>query len=166
MIPGGASAKSLQRWILGGCIRKKKAGGPRKTNFVGIEQLLLALIRLAYPRATADQIRTWFAMNSPRRAITRLCDRVTVTRAEQALGLTRKLGSTTAFQAFTPYNMMRRRLFWSRPWPLSRLGIPRADLVDIVEAGAFTKQVANQKRGKAPKNVRVRAPGVYSKSGH
>ena len=57
-------------------------------------------------------------------------------RREAELGLTRKVGSTTAMQAELPINMMRRQHFWTLPHPFGIRGTPRANLIDFDECGA------------------------------
>jgi hypothetical protein len=157
---GSGSRRSIGRWTANGVQALQKSGGPERKNFVGIDALLLVLYRMAWPEATADEVSAFMFTHSPRRAITGLYDRAAVTRAEQRLGLTRKIKSTTANQAFTPNNLMRRHLFWTQPYPVGVAGENVLDLIDVDEA-AITLGAANRKYAKGPRNVRVRSRGVY-----
>ena len=105
-----ASETSLWRWATHGTGRCVKRGGAIATSLRGEEELLLVLCRLAWPKATADQISAYIARNSTSGWI---YSRVAITRCENRLGLTRKRGSTTAFQALTPFNQARRHNFWN-----------------------------------------------------
>ena len=69
---------------------------------------LLATFRYAFPKGTADEAIAFIAMHSTN---PRLYSRADITLGEQALGLTRKKSSTTAYQAFTPHNMHRSHLY-------------------------------------------------------
>ena len=156
-IPVAPSPKSLQRWTFNGTGRKRKRGNAGATNLRGEHQLLLLVYRLTYPKATADEVRTFIALHS---ANPRIYSRLDITKRETELGFKRKKGSTTAFQAFTPVNVARRHNFWTMAYPFGVLGTPRGCLIDIDEAGLWLekKQCAF---GKAVHSVRVRAPGVY-----
>ena len=56
---------------------------------------------------------------------------------EKRVGFTRKVGSLTANQAFTPSVLLRRDLYWTRPYPLGVRGTPRNLLIDIDECGTL-----------------------------
>ena len=159
-LPHGASRSSVWRWRQR-MQRQEKKGGPTARNFVGIDLLLLAMYRVAYPKCTATEIIAFMARTSPRAHITGLYNASAVSRAEAKLGLTRKKGSTTAYKAFTPANIIRRRLYWTEGWPYGVAGIPRRDLIDIDEAAFTLEQLANRTYGKSPARFRVRAPGHY-----
>jgi hypothetical protein len=119
--------------------------------------LLLVLFRLIHPKATADQIITLIAAHS---SDGKRYTRPDISKRESELGFTRKRGSTTALQAFTPRNLLRRQNFRALSYPFGVLGIPRIRLLDADEAGLwFEKHVPEY--GKALSTVRVRAPGIY-----
>ena len=86
--------------------------------------------------------------------------RQAVSQREIELGLTRKAGSTTAFQAFTPHNQMRAQLWWSQPFPVGIAGTPRQHMLDSDEAGLWLEKKVRG-LGKAATAFRVRSPGVY-----
>ena len=140
---------------------KKRKVVQRKKNFVGIDLLLLALYRIAYPKCTAAEIIAFIARTSPRAHITGLYSVSAVTRAEQKLGLTRKRGSTTAYRAFTPQNLARRQMYWTQGWPYGVAGIPRRDSIGIDKAAFALGQLPNRAYGKSPARFQVRAPRHY-----
>ena len=113
--------------------------------------------RLTYPKATADEVRTFIALHS---ANPRIYSHPDITKRETELGFKPKKGSTTAFQAFTPVNVARRHNFWTMAYPFGVLGTPRGCLIDIDEAGLWLEK-KQRAFGKAVHSVRVRAPGVY-----
>lgn len=153
------SARSLRRWR-NRPWRLAKSGGVAATNLRGHESVLLALYRLAWPKATLDQVRAFIA-----RRTGRLYSRADVSLRESQLGLTRKVGSTTAWQAFTPMNLYRRQQFWSAPYPVGVAGTARAALIDVDEF-AVTVDKCNARRGKAGRGIRVRQRGHYEKGDH
>ena len=133
-----ASVSSLRRWATHGTGRRRKRGGASSTSLRGEEELLLVLCRLAWPKATADQISAYLARTS---ASGWIYSRMAITWCEQRLGLTRKRGSITALQALTPFHQARRHNFWNLPHPAGIDGTPRASLIDIDEAGIGLEQV-------------------------
>jgi hypothetical protein len=132
-------------------------GNHAPSVFTDEDRFLLLTFRIAWPKANADEVRTFIWTNS---SGARLYTRAQVGDEETAFGLTRKRASTTAHQAFTPRNLLRRRLWWSLPPPLGVVGLPRPLLLDTDEAGLFLKYV-NRPSGKAYVGVRVREPGPY-----
>ena len=50
---GVASRRSIRRWLDRGVRRKLKTGGPEAKNFKGVDALLLALFRIAYPKVSS-----------------------------------------------------------------------------------------------------------------
>jgi len=147
----------MRRWNHQGIVRQVQTGGPVRHNLVGEHQFLLVYCRLLYPNAEAEEVAAFIAQNSANPV---LYSRQDISRREIELGLTRKKGSTTAFQALTPYNLERRRQFWNSPFPIGVRGVPRQDLFDIDEAGLWLEK-KNRAYGKSIPGVRVRAPGVY-----
>jgi hypothetical protein len=125
------SRRSLLRWTVHGTGRQKKRGNHPKRKLRGKEGLAVVLYRIAYPTCTADQMITFIF-----KCTGKIYSRKDITDREQELGLTRKVGSTLAFQALTPINLAKRNLFWTTPHPTGIQGTPRAALIDIDEAGA------------------------------
>ena len=83
--------------------------------------------------------------------------------AEDRLGLSMEVGSTTAYQAFCPVNLIRRDNYWNRNYPFGMANIRRQDIIDLDEAGIFT-ETADRKYGKCEIGRRVKQAGPYSKS--
>ena len=93
---------------------------------------IFEVCRLVHPKAQADEGIAFVAMHSRH---PRLYSRQDISTREKELGFTRKMGSSTAFQAFTPINIQRRRNFWSLTYPFGVVNTPRAGLIDIDECG-------------------------------
>ena len=155
-----ASDASISRWRRNGVARRPKRGGHVATDIRGEEELYLVLCRLAWPKATADEISAFIARSSESGWI---YSRNAIGRCEKRLGLTRKRASTTAYQALTPFNQARRHNFWHLPHPAGIFGTPRARLIDIDEAGIGLEQDVGRKHGKSFTVNRVRQPGVYGR---
>ena len=151
-----ASPQSLRRWAADP-VRKVQTGNAPARNVRGEHEFLLVLFRLTYPKATADEVITFIATQSSDGA---LYSRSDITKRENELGMSRKVGSTTANQAFTPENLLKRHIFWHSPYPYGILGTARHLLIDIDEAG-FWLETCNRKRGKALSFRRVREAGPY-----
>jgi hypothetical protein len=126
----------------------------------GEYETLLVFHRLVFPRATADEAITFIAKNS---VVTKIFDRGQIYDADKRLGLTKKKCSLTAFQALTPHNLARRRLYWTAPPPVGIAGVPLASLVDMDEC-AIHLNCANRTHGKSVIGVRVRDAGHYQRS--
>jgi hypothetical protein len=62
------------------------------------------------------------------------------------LNMSRKAASTEAFQAFTPRNLLRAELFWSRPPPLGIFQVRHRLLIDVDECGLAIEQ-CNRSKG-------------------
>ena len=150
------SRTSIWRWA-NRPQRLQQQGNAPKANMVGEHAVLLVLYRLAYPKALASEIIQFIATNSVNPVIYSRSD---ITEAEKLLNLTRKVGATTADQAFLPINILKRQMFWNMAPPYGIFGVHRNTLIDIDEAGIFLKY-ANRGRGKALVGVEVRQNGVY-----
>jgi hypothetical protein len=148
---------SLARWMQNGLPRLRQTGNAPAANLRGEHQFLLVVFRLVHPKASADEIITFIATHSSNG---KRYTRSDISKREMELGLTRKRGSTTALQAYTPRNLLRRHHFRTLAHPYGVLGTSRALLIDSDECGLwFEKNIC--KYGKAVSNVRVRAPGIY-----
>ena len=157
-MPVAPSRTTLRRWGNAPNLdRKEQTGNAPAKNLRGEHQFLLVACRLIHPKATADEVIRFIAFYSANPVI---YSRQDISKREKELGFTRKCGSTTAFQAFTPFNLLRRQNFWGLPFPFGVVGIPRALLIDIDECGLWLEKKVRG-HGKAIAGVRVRAPGVY-----
>jgi len=113
-LPTTASAASLRRWR-----RRahpyKKTGNHAPSVFTDEDRFLLLAHRFAFPKARPPEIAHAIATNS---SVPQIYTSQQIADEEVAFSLTTKCGSTTANQAFTPLNMLRRHLFWTQPAPL------------------------------------------------
>jgi hypothetical protein len=118
----------------------------------------VALFRLLYPKINQNEMNVFLYYCTGR-----FYESSQISRAEDRLGLTRKVASTTAYQAYFPRNLQLRHNYWTMPYPLGMVGIRRRDIIDIDEFGAFVEQ-SNRSRGKAVIGKRAREEGPYSHS--
>ena len=86
-----------------------------------------------------------------------------ICEAEKIIGLTRKRGSTTAYQALRPINRQKRWMFWNLPYPYGIADIRRQDMIDLDECGVEMTD-ADRSLGKAYIGHQLSQPGPYSKS--
>ena len=136
-------------------------GNQRARVLRGIDLVLLAYYRVVFPKALLSEVaafiwNAWGRFQNPP-ILYSLPD---ISKAETRLGLTRKRGSTTAYQAFLPRNLARRHAFWTEPWPYGIADVDPVNIIDIDEAGFFP-QTANRSYGKAYTDVRVQQLGNY-----
>ena len=101
---------------------------------------------MTYPKANADEIRRYIYETATDNPI--LFSREDITKAENDLNITTKVGSTTAYQALLPQHVFSRDCFWNLPLPLGIRGVPLDRLKDSDECGIFL-QTANRRSGKA-----------------
>ena len=100
-----------------------------------------------YPKSTADELRAYIYRSAPPGQQI-LFTRPQISEAETRIRLVTKRGSTTAFQFYEQRNIVRRHLFWTRPYPLGVVGTARADLVDLDE-WKISLNTCDRKSGKA-----------------
>jgi hypothetical protein len=87
-----------------------------------------------------------------------------ITRAEQAIGLTRKRNATTARQAFHPRNLTRRLVYWEKDYPYGVNNIRVEDMIDTDEA-VVNLITANRNYGKSFSCQRARHEGPFQREG-
>jgi hypothetical protein len=85
-----------------------------------------------------------------------------INRAGERIGLTRKKGSTTAYQALLPINKQKCWMFWNLPYPYGIADIRHQDMINLDECGVEV-QSADRHWGKAHVGKRVNQTGPYSK---
>lgn len=162
------SLQTERRWLdlinnLGHYRQCRRTGNRRATVLRDHDQVLLALYRVAYPKATSAEINAflyranfgslWFRFYSPSQ----------ISECESRIGLTRKVGSTTAYQALLPRNKRKRWCYWNLPYPFGIADIRRQDFIDLDECGVELS-TANRDIGKAFIGKRVKQSGLYSKT--
>ena len=151
--------RSIQRWIRNGVDALMPTGNKGCYNLSGEDLLLLVLYKLIWPHAINVECIAFIANNSTEGKIYSEKD---VSKALVDLGYSRKVTSTVAYRAFTERNLLRRELFWTRPYPVGVHGTPRHSLIDIDEFGLH-KNAANRKRGSSLKGLYIRKPGHYDR---
>ena len=154
---------TCQRWIdifhETGDICPKRATGNRHSEreILGPTLEKLALYRIVFPKATQAECRAHlYNLDSTVDPYSNS----QLYRAEKLLGLTRKAASTTADQAYTAANLMKRDLYWSEPPPVGVAGVETRDMIDLDEAG-YKLEHQNRSFGKCVTALRVDQRGVY-----
>ena len=163
----GPSASTIYRYVarrlqLGHMRRMAHSGNRRKSGLChGLPLMLLAVYRAAFPKAERAEIAAflWRAY-SGHLPNPHLYTATEINRAENLLGLNRKKGSTTAYKAYLPRNLLRRYMYHHFPAPYGINNIRRMDMIDLDEA-CLTVEAANRKYGKACVHRRVRQSGNY-----
>ena len=145
--------------------RFEKQGNNRATVLRGIDFYIIAFWRTVWPKSTHAELNASLFNSQLARGVAhpRFFTPSQISKAEDRLGLSRKRGSTTAYQALTPRNLARRWVYWNCDYPAGIRNIPTTDWIDLDEAGVFV-ETANRSSGKAYINVRVREEGPYNHS--
>ena len=141
----------------------QRSGNNRATVFQNHDLFLLALYRIAFPKTTAAEINAFLYRANYGSITFRFYSNSQVTEAEQRIGLTRKRGSTTAYQALLPVNKQKRWMFWNLPYPYGIADIRRQIRIDLDECG-IKLSTADRKIRKAFIGKRVKQSGLYSKT--
>ena len=155
-----------RRWLTYGDVRAfRRTGNSRATVLRGQDLLSLAYFRVIFPKATQAEMNVLLfgAQIGRGEPWPRFFSASQITKAEDRLGLSRKRGSTTAYQALLPINLIRRDLFWNRNYPIGRADINSEDMIDLDEAGIFL-ETCNRKHGKGYIGCRIREEGPYNHS--
>ena len=125
--------------------------------------ILLALFRIAYPKARAAEVNAFLYNANYGNIHFRFYSASQISEAEKFIGLSSKAGSTMAYQAYLPVNVRKRYVYWNYPYPLGVAGVRRASVIDLDECGVYFER-GNRRRGKAYVGVRVKQPGPYSRA--
>jgi hypothetical protein len=153
------SKSTIERWIRR-VQPEVKTGNKAMPELSGEYETMLVFHRLVFPRATADEVIAFIAQNA---VVKRIFSRQRIYEADARLGLTKKKVSVTAYQALTPHNQARRRLFWTAPPPVGIAGVPVACLIDMDEC-AIHLSCVNRGYGKSVVGVRVRDARHYQRT--
>ena len=126
--------------------------------------MMLALYRIAYPKATAAEVNAYlFACTLPGQQL-RFYSESQITRAEQEwLGFSCKRASTEAAQANLPINIAKQDSFWNDQYPFGINGTSRATIFDWDEAAIFHEST-NRAYGKCYINTQAKEVGPYNHS--
>jgi len=153
--------RSIQRWKKDGVIAKKRTGNKKKTFIEGEHLFILAAYKRIFPHAKAAQCALFISIHS---TDGRVFTNTQIHNALKLLGMTRKKGSTTAYQAFTPRNEYLYDCFISFNFPAGIKNVPRRLLMDGDEC-SFQVGDIGQSYGHAVKGLRVRKMGNYGRGG-
>lgn len=156
-LPTRVSPASISRWRNNGTARMRMTGNADSESLVGVDQYWLCYYKFLYPEASFDECATFLYDRTGN-----VYENSAISKRLKEMGYSRKRGSTEAYQAFLPRNVLRHRLFWTAPPPLGIAGVQREQLFDCDEAG-FELSNVNRTHGHAPQGIRVRKPGNYSK---
>jgi len=156
--PMVASQRSISRWMTERLTPYRMTGNKSQTKLVGADLLLLAIFIIIYPKATLDEMATFIYNKGGG-----LYSRQDMSRRLRGLRVIRKVGSTEAYQAFTPRNIWRCDMFRSRPPPLGIVTVERRTMIDADEF-AMEMNKCNSKRGYSLSCFRVRSPGHYERT--
>ena len=162
------SLRSEGRWeerlaALGHYRQYRRTGNRRATVLRDHDCILLALYRVAFPKAMAAEINAFLYRANFGNLDFRFYSPSQISECEKRIGLTRKRGSTTAFQALLPVNRRKRWCYWNLPYPFGAGNIRRSDLIDLDESG-FEMASADRKIGKSYIGKRARQAGLYSRT--
>jgi hypothetical protein len=135
----------------------RATGNKTSSTLVGEDQLLMVFLLFAYPAAQEDEIAAFIYDSGGK-----IYERSQISKRLKELKMTKKKGSTEAYQAFTERNILKCRRFWSHPPPLGVVGIPRSRLIDVDECG-FDISQTNRTSGHGHTTIRLRKPGHYSR---
>ena len=165
--PHFPSKASISRWRkqqqeIGHCRPYKRNGNITKHVLRNHDLILLAFYRSICPKATHPEVNAFLYRANFGDPNFRFYYHSQLSKAEELIGLSRKKGSTTAWQAFLPENVQKRWDYWHLPYPFGIANVRRADVIDIDECGVFLEK-ADRKFGKAYHGVRVNQAGPYSR---
>jgi transposase len=148
---------------LGHMRRCRRNGNSFATRLRGADLIFLALYRVVYPKAAISEINGFLYRQNYGDPSWRFYHPSQISKAESLIGLSRKAGSTTAYQAFLPINIQLRWEYFNLPFPMGIADVRRSKVVDLDQCGIFV-ETANRGHGKAFVGLRVREPGPYTKT--
>ena len=154
--------ESLQQH-LGHYCSCRRMGNNFATRLRGFDLILLAIYQMIYPKVNAANINAFLYRCNYGNINFQFYSHSQICKAESLIGLSRKAGSTTAYQALLPRNIQKRYNYWNYPYPIGIANCRWCQMIDLDECGLFL-ETANRKHGKAYVGLRVGEPGPYSKT--
>jgi hypothetical protein len=157
--------KTCKRWIElynseGHSLRKRATGNRISEREVNGQDLVnLAVYRMVRPKAYIDEVRAYVHNMHPENPP---YSRSQIGRAENRLGLHRKVGSTTSDCAYFGINLYKRERYWHAEYPEGVLGESTRDVIDLDESN-YKLESQNRKYGKVIREKRCDARGKYKK---
>ena len=150
--PSIAHPRSVRRWIVR-MIPYRMTGNHEKTELVGEDLILLGVISIVYPQASQDEMAMYIYSEGGG-----LYNNPLISKRLDELKVTYKKVSVEAYEAFSPRNLLREELFWTRGLPLGKVGIERRKLIDVDEFAVEHKRL-NRTKGWGLSCYRVRTVG-------
>ena len=148
---------------LGHVLPCRRSGNKHSQKLSGQDLIYLALYRVAYPKCSTAELNAFLYRANLGNPAFSFFSQSQISVAEKSIGLTRKKGSTTAYEAFLPENLERRFNYWNYPFPVGVADINRSMIIDLDECGIFKENHADRKHGKSCSGLRVREEGLYGK---
>ena len=103
----------------------RRTGNRQPTRLTGPDLIYLALYRIAYPKCTIAEMNAFLYRANMGNPFWAFYSKSQISKAEKLIGLSRKVGSTTAYQALLPVNLEKRWEYWNYAFPLGIADIPR-----------------------------------------
>ena len=140
---------------------KRKSGNKFSTREItGVDLFNLTICyRMMRPKAYINEVRAYVNNMNPANPPYLHSQ---IHRAEQKLGLSRKVGSSTSVEAYRPINMLKRQRYWQMAFPYGIRGEDINTIIDIDES-AYKLQSQDRKRGKTVRCKRCNTRGMYNK---
>ena len=133
-------------------------GNNEHDSLTGVDLILLAVGITIYPTASLDQLAMYIVSQGGN-----VHNKSILSKRLKDLEVSRKSVSVEAYEAFSERNLLREQLFWTRPLPLGKVGIPRCKFIDCDEFAIEHKRL-NKTKGWGLSCYRVRTIGNYTKS--
>lgn len=152
--------RSIRRWKNERIDAYEPTGNKAQRGMTGHHRLLLALFKKMHPHASNNACAVFIACHSEDNAVFTSSE---VSKAIVDMDLTRKVGSTTAYDAFTPRNLYLHHRFHHYPFPAGIKGTTRESKIDVDEC-SFELKDANINFGHAVRGMRVRKVGNYGRT--
>ena len=137
--PAVAHPRSVWRWVRR-LVPYHMAGNGEKTELVGADIILLGVIQIVYPQVLQDEMALYIYSEGGGMYLNSL---ISLRLGE--LQVTYKKVSVEAYDAFSPRNLLREELFWTKGLPLGKVGIERRKLIDVDEFGVEYKRLNRSK---------------------
>ena len=141
----------------------RRTGNAFATVLRDHDLLLLALYRITFPKATSAEINAFLYRANYGDHTFHFFSPLQISENETRIGLTRKWGSTTAYQALQPINKNKRWIFWNLSYLYGIADIRRQDLIDMDVCG-IELSTTNRTIGKSLIGYCVTQTGPYSKT--
>ena len=135
-------------------------GNARATVLRYHNLVMLTFYRVMFPKCSAAEINAFLLRVNFGDPFFRFYTSSQITYAEQRIGMTRKRGSTTAFQAYLTINLQKRWAYWNLPYPYGIADIRWEDLVNLDECGVYV-ETADKVIGKSYVGSQVQQAGNY-----